>query len=521
MLLALQFPALLIFAGLSFLIGVYCSIRVIEFRHHRSVRAILILIGSVSLWLLSQFLMLIVAKDESAIIYFGVSQVVIALVVLAIYHFLSCYTHTHCIENFKQLLWFLIDPALIIILLLTNPLHHLVFRGFDLVAVDRYRIVVPLMGPAMFVHLVYLFSLLGWVHLRLFFGYSSALKAYRNDFRLLSFLLLPLLFSAVFLLRIFPWLQTDWTPILLMGAIVPIALVVFRKFRHFEILPFTYHHLINHLDHGVVILDHLERVMDLNEKAAQAINREIDSTLNQPAAEVLPAWDFFGAAFDSTLPVEQEIVLVHQEALHHYQMEMRLIEIAGKGPGVRLITLKDITRVKSLEAEVDALTPIDLLTGIYNRRQFFLISSISFDQAQRYNMPITVMIVSIPGLKDVEMNYSTEIYEQATLRLVRFMEEGLRRSDVLARFNPSEFIFLLPDTRTEGALTLALRIREHIDGHVFHLYDHDFQFDVQIGIAEADLLDSQVGIQKAIVNAEKGVYQAHTQDDHIYIMRSK
>ncbi len=67
--------------------------------------------------------------------------------------------------------------------------------------------------------------------------------------------------------------------------------------------------------------------------------------------------------------------------------------------------------------------------------------------------------------------------------MVQKIQDELRQSDLLSRFGGDEFVVLLPDTDTEGALLTAERIREKIAIATLHIGTKQVPISASMGVA--------------------------------------
>ena len=104
------------------------------------------------------------------------------------------------------------------------------------------------------------------------------------------------------------------------------------------------------------------------------------------------------------------------------------------------------------------LSETDELTGLLNMRGFSIAANRLFGQALRYNRAATVLMVDSDNLKAVNDDHGTEVGNRMLRQLTQLIQAELRYADLLARYGGDEFIVLLPDTPSKGALVVAQRI---------------------------------------------------------------
>ena len=113
---------------------------------------------------------------------------------------------------------------------------------------------------------------------------------------------------------------------------------------------------------------------------------------------------------------------------------------------------------------IERLSLTDQLTDLPNRRSFDDRIRLEWKRAMREKKPISVLVIDIDNFKKHNDTYG-HLQGDVTLQIIgRIFGEELRRSvDFGARWGGEEFIALLVNTETEGALEVAERIRKRID----------------------------------------------------------
>jgi diguanylate cyclase (GGDEF)-like protein len=152
------------------------------------------------------------------------------------------------------------------------------------------------------------------------------------------------------------------------------------------------------------------------------------------------------------------------------------------------------------------LSETDDLTGLLNMRGFSIAANRLFGQALRYKRAVTVLMIDSDNLKAVNDTHGHEAGNRLLRQLTRLVQAELRYTDVLARYGGDEFIVLLPETPSAGALEVAGRIRDAVAGLPLDLDGNRITSTVSIGIAvhpaDGNSLDALVA------RADRAMYQA-------------
>jgi len=165
-------------------------------------------------------------------------------------------------------------------------------------------------------------------------------------------------------------------------------------------------------------------------------------------------------------------------------------------------------RLKHYQEELKRLASTDYLTGLYNRRYFFMIGNELLEIAKRYHKNMSVIILDIDKFKSINDTYGHDIGDVALKELSKTIKNRTRESDVVSRFGGEEFVILLPETSLEQAKKLAEDLRSSVEKIEINLPDNEkLKFTISIGVAEVKV-ESGENLEKAIKNADEALYIA-------------
>ncbi|WP_407540572.1 GGDEF domain-containing protein [Deinococcus radiomollis] len=107
----------------------------------------------------------------------------------------------------------------------------------------------------------------------------------------------------------------------------------------------------------------------------------------------------------------------------------------------------------------------DSLTGLHNRRFFGHRLDAEHARAQRYDLPLSVVLLDIDRFKQVNDLYSHAVGDRVLQEVGKLLQNGIREVDTVARYGGEEFALCLPSTSVDGAMTLCERLRLSIETH--------------------------------------------------------
>lgn len=167
-------------------------------------------------------------------------------------------------------------------------------------------------------------------------------------------------------------------------------------------------------------------------------------------------------------------------------------------------------RTRTYGEHINALKQLadtDPLTHLLNRRAFLIFADDAMSYFRRYGRGIAVFVVDIDYFKRVNDTYGHGVGDDVIEAVGSAIAAQVRTTDKVARFGGEEFVVLLRETDSEGALTLAERIRETIADTILDARGHSgINVTVSIGLAMARQGD--VDISAVIERADRALYEA-------------
>ena len=115
-----------------------------------------------------------------------------------------------------------------------------------------------------------------------------------------------------------------------------------------------------------------------------------------------------------------------------------------------------------LFSQVQQLAVTDSLTGLMNRRFFFLQLEKEFERARRYQKPLSLLMMDIDHFKTVNDTYGHLVGDQVLQELAWTFSNTCRKIDLVSRYGGEEFVILMPETKVEEAKIAAERLRQLI-----------------------------------------------------------
>jgi len=175
---------------------------------------------------------------------------------------------------------------------------------------------------------------------------------------------------------------------------------------------------------------------------------------------------------------------------------------------LRIKALQD--KINAKRRELEALSVTDDLTRLFNHRAMQQRLRDEFRRAQRYNEPLSVLMLDIDHFKGVNDRYGHQFGDLVLKQIAQQMLKCVRQIDVVARYGGEEFLIILPQTHFSGSLTVADRIWRTIGGYTFSDGERQHKLTVSIGISFFP--NKNVGsVEDLIAFADEALYQAKSE----------
>jgi diguanylate cyclase (GGDEF)-like protein len=129
-----------------------------------------------------------------------------------------------------------------------------------------------------------------------------------------------------------------------------------------------------------------------------------------------------------------------------------------------LWTFRDVTQRELAKRELKALSLVDELTGLHNRRGLTTLSSLLMRTAQRDKRRVAVYFIDLDGMKTVNDELGHEVGDQLLRRTADVLKATCRGSDIVARLGGDEFV-VVSALEPPGEQLMLGRLREHAAAH--------------------------------------------------------
>lgn len=203
--------------------------------------------------------------------------------------------------------------------------------------------------------------------------------------------------------------------------------------------------------------------VDLNVRAEGLLGHSRREVLGQRLCELIPAnrtlgfVDKYRRVMETGLVLEEECEVISRDYsaawIHHQVVPM---------PDGVAITSRDVTDKKRQEDALRALSLVDELTGLYNRRGFLTLAQQQLKLARRGHRELVLLFIDMDDFKEINDTFGHHEGDTALTRAADILKHTFRDSDIVARLGGDEFVVLASDTGKTGSEVIINRLRQEL-----------------------------------------------------------
>jgi two-component system cell cycle response regulator len=324
--------------------------------------------------------------------------------------------------------------------------------------------------------------------------------------------------------------------------------IAIHRDKIFNIVTIAHQDVINTIDHGILVLDDNETVVEINHALLPHIvnfhiGDRFEITTIFPPERSDSKFDLFLHTYREQPLERAEIELFHPRINRYIYVHAVPIMVSGILVG-RIITFQDRTELHRLVDETTLQNEIlqernlvlvaiqdelfqtnrklkqmaltDSLTGCYNRHYLTQHLEHEITKNMTYQIPFTILLLDIDYFKLVNDNYGHLVGDIVICNTVEVIKRTLRQNDILARYGGEEFIVYLPNTNQSQANILAELVKSTIEHNelIIDNIPHSVSITISIGLlsinnfAAANINKPNIDLNDLFESVDKALYQA-------------
>jgi diguanylate cyclase (GGDEF)-like protein/PAS domain S-box-containing protein len=165
---------------------------------------------------------------------------------------------------------------------------------------------------------------------------------------------------------------------------------------------------------------------------------------------------------------------------------------------------RDISDRKRMEEELRALSLIDELTGLYNRRGFLTLARHQQKISARTGKEMLLVYADVDDLKRINDTFGHDAGDAALAETAKILKESFRSSDLTARLGGDEFVVLVLEAAAPCSEQLKARLEEKL---LLRLAGSAFPFKLSLSVGMV-CCDPKIpsSIEELLAKADQAMY---------------
>jgi diguanylate cyclase (GGDEF)-like protein len=280
--------------------------------------------------------------------------------------------------------------------------------------------------------------------------------------------------------------------------------------------------LVDSMDSGILVEDENQVIQHCNQHfcSLMQISERAESLVGKASPELIerisPVFFIPEALSERIEELKAERKVTKDELV--YLADMRILErsyspleLDGKAVG-HLWTYRDVTdreRNKDLlQRQADqlrALSLVDELTGLYNRRGFLTLATQQLKLCDRSMRSALLVFVDLDGMKRINDELGHEYGDVALVETASVLRQCFRYSDVVARLGGDEFVVLAVEADPPSVEGVTVRLYEKL-AEMNARPERKFELKFSVGIAPYDPSKLEM-VEEVLARADSLMYE--------------
>jgi PAS domain S-box-containing protein len=252
------------------------------------------------------------------------------------------------------MVWFII-PLIILLLNWTNPFHKLYYATVGVDTSGPFIMLSFTKGVWYWVSVVYSYLLLLTATVILVNMFIRSSRPYRDQIGIvLVGAFIPWIANVLYIFGLNPLPRLNLTPLAftLTGLVMTWGLF---RFKLLDIVPVARDKVMENMSDGVIVLDALDRIVDINPAAQKLIDRPLIDIIGQSIEQILVERPDLIESYRDLPEAHAQIVLGEGAEQRYYDLHISPLYGRQEKLNGRLIVLHDITERQQAEETLQAL----------------------------------------------------------------------------------------------------------------------------------------------------------------------
>ena len=173
------------------------------------------------------------------------------------------------------------------------------------------------------------------------------------------------------------------------------------------------------------------------------------------------------------------------------------------------LRIKDLNdQLRLANDQLKELVDTDDLTGLLNMRSVYQRIESELLRAKRFGRQVCVVMMDMDYFKTVNDGHDHLFGSFVLSEVGQLIRRCIRNIDLGARYGGDEFLMVLTETNSEGALKFCERLRGMIGAHHFKSGSDEIRLTCSIGFAVTSPGDSETDARGLVRAADHALYEA-------------
>jgi diguanylate cyclase (GGDEF)-like protein len=159
--------------------------------------------------------------------------------------------------------------------------------------------------------------------------------------------------------------------------------------------------------------------------------------------------------------------------------------------------LKNVKQIiNHIHNELEHKSLVDILTGLGNRKSFFLQIEQELSHCRRYENDLALALLQPVDLEKISQAFGVSVKDSVLQEIADWIKSSIRDTDSAVRWDSEKFLWLMPRTSVNEAMEVANRIKQAIEQNVQVGIQAPKPTTVAIGVCEyrgGELLEDLLG----------------------------
>ena len=394
-----------------------------------------------------------------------------------------------------------LEPLTILLLLWLDV--RFMFNQIDLAQRGGFTVLNIERGPGFWLNTIYSYALILLALVALAVGSMRANQFFRRQYLIILIgSVIPFAASLFTQARYEELADLDMAP---MSFSVMSILYAYAVFRHqfMDLLPVARGRLIENMSDGVLVVDGMGRIVDINPAMKSFLDDEPAALIGRNISEVLNLWSHDVDQLLEGFETRTELKFRGKPTRY---LDLRITPLYNDDNVMngRLIVFRDVTdrkiveqnlrramdrlqtqliEIGTLQSKLREQAIRDALTNVFNRRYLEETLERELARAERESYPLCLIMMDLDYFKDVNDTHGHEAGDVVLKALSETVMRQSRHGDFVCRYGGEEFVLVMPNIGIETARQRAEELHQIVNSLNIPYGNFNLTTTISMGVA--------------------------------------